>query len=260
MLTFYLHPELKKQLSSFAACMQLQGECFREQKGRRTQRVIIGDKPYFIKQHTGIGWKEIFKNLIQLKLPIFSAKNEWQAIQRLQHLSILTPTIKAYGCRGLNPAGLQSFLLMEELTGMVSLEDLCRHWKTQPPSFSLKQALICRVASIAKTMHENGINHRDFYLCHFLLDLNHQEPLKVYLIDLHRAGLHKHLSSRWTIKDLAGLYFSSQDIGLTQRDYWRFMKHYRQRPLRDIIATEESFWLKIKKRGEKLYHEQAPAQ
>ena len=243
--------------------MQLQGECFREQKGRRTQRILIDEQSYFIKQHFGVGWKEIFKNLIQFKLPILSAKNEWQAIQRLQSLSVLTPTIKAYGRRGLNPARLQSFLLMEELKPTVSLEDFCRDWKNQPPSFSLKQALIRRVAHIAKIMHENGINHRDFYICHFLLDprsLENEkwsETLKLYLIDLHRAGLHKSLRKRWVIKDLAGLYFSSKDLGLTSRDLWRFIKFYRQQPLRDIILQEDGFWRKVTIRGEKLYNAHA---
>ncbi|USE76561.1 lipopolysaccharide core heptose(I) kinase RfaP, partial [Escherichia coli] len=30
----------------------------------------------------------------------------------------------------------------------------------------------------------------------------------------------------WRDKDLIGLYFSSMNIGLTQRDIWRFMKVY----------------------------------
>lgn len=249
----------KADEKSFGQFMQLQGECFREQKGRRTQRVFLDKQAYFIKQHFGVGWKEIFKNLIQLKLPIVSAKNEWRAIQRLQDLSVLTPTIKAYGSQGQNPAQLQSFLLMEELKNTVSLEDFCRHWKKQPPAFSLKQALIRKVAGIAKVMHENGINHRDFYICHFLLDPDSlkkaplDESLKIYLIDLHRAGLHKVLRSRWIIKDLAGLYFSSKDLGLTRRDLWRFIKTYRQQPLRDIIISENRFWQKVAKRGEKLY-------
>lgn len=149
---------------------------------------------------------------------------------------------------------------MEELKGLVSLEDFCRDWKIQAPSFALKTALIRKVATIAKTLHENGINHRDFYLCHFLLDpetLQNPEALTLYLIDLHRAGLHRRLRRRWRLKDLAGLYFSSKDQGLTARDYWRFIKAYRQKPLRDIIVKEKKFWKKVTARGDKLYHAHA---
>ncbi|HSW71696.1 MAG TPA: lipopolysaccharide core heptose(I) kinase RfaP [Gammaproteobacteria bacterium] len=246
--------------------MQLSGECFREQKGRSTQRLVINQEAYFIKQHRGVGWKEIFKNLIQLKLPVLSAKKEWLALQKLQALSILTPRVRAYACRGWNPARLQSYLVMEEIKPSISLEDFCRHWKTEPPPFSLKLALIRKLAHIAKIMHENGIHHRDFYLCHFLLDpqslstkqtTSLQETLKLYLIDLHRAGRHHSLTSRWVVKDLAGLYFSSREQGLSKRDYWRFIKCYRQQALRDIIMKEKKFWRQVTRRGEKLYHAHA---
>lgn len=242
---------------NFADFMHLTGETFRQQKGRKTQRVILDNKAYFIKQHLGVGWLEIIKNLIQLRLPIISAKNEWEAIYRLQKLGINTPVVAAYGTRGINPAARQSFILMEELASTVSLEDFCRDWKVNQPAFSLKLQLLKQVANIAKTMHENGINHRDFYLCHFLLKT--QTPLpKLYVIDLHRAGLHRKLPTRWIIKDLAGLYFSSRHIGLSQRDLFRFMKVYRQSPLRGIIATESRFWQKVVARGEKLHDAHAP--
>jgi len=244
---------------NFKEFMQLQGQTYRTLEGRRTQRILIHNQTYFIKQHFGVGWKEIFKNLLQFKLPIISAKNEWQALQRLQELGVMTPKLKAYGRRGFNPARMQSFLLMEELKTMISLEDFCRHWKTQAPSVVLKRALIAKVASIAKTMHENGINHRDFYLCHFLLDpasLSKAQP-DLYLIDLHRAGLRKKIARRWLIKDLAGLYFSSKNLGLTPRDYWRFIKLYRQEGIYDSISKEMRFWRQVVKCGEKLYHAHA---
>jgi hypothetical protein len=52
---------------------------------------------------------------------------------------------------------------------------------------------------------------------------------------------------------LAGLYFSSKNVGLTSRDILRFMKAYRGQPLREILKKENVFWLKAKKRGDKLY-------
>ncbi len=251
------HTELRvKEAAVFESYMRLQGECFRKQDGRCTQRVFLEQQSYFIKQHSGVGWKEIFKNLFQLKLPVLSAKNEWRAIMRLRKQHVLTPRLKAYGSRGWNPARLRSFILMEEIQPAVSLEDFCRDWKNHPPAFSLKLALIRKLAAIAKTMHETGIHHRDFYLCHFLLDPRSlkEKKLLLYLIDLHRAGLHLSPRSRWIIKDLAGLYFSSKEQGLSQRDYFRFIKHYRMKPLRAIIEEEKPFWRRVTIRGEKLYH------
>ncbi|MGK3446169.1 hypothetical protein ACSLO8_31100, partial [Escherichia coli] len=36
------------------------------------------------------------------------------------------------------------------------------------------------------------------------------------------------------------LYFSSMNIGLTQRDIWRFMKVYFGMPLRKILSFERN--------------------
>src|SRR5438552_3098309 len=108
--------------------MSLTGDVFRKAQGRITQRIQLGNADYFIKQHTGIGWKEIFKNLILGRLPICSAKNEWQAIHFLQSLAIKTLTIAAYGCRYYNPAKQQSFLLTHALPATESLETVCYAW------------------------------------------------------------------------------------------------------------------------------------
>lgn len=251
----YLQEHLKQYFSPseplFDQLMALQGECFRDQKGRLTQRLVIGDQSYFIKQHKGVGWREILKNVVQWRLPIISAKNEWRAIQKLQSLNIATPKVVGFGQRGYNPAKRQSFVLMEELAPTVSLETVCQTWKTSPPSFKFKRHLIAEVAHIARILHQNGINHRDFYLCHFLLDTS--KVFTLYLIDLHRAHIHRSLAERWIIKDIAGLYFSSKAIGLTQRDLYRFMKYYRYQPLRNILTSEKNFWQKVKVRGEQLY-------
>lgn len=239
--------------------MALDGECFRHQKGRRTQRIVLGEKSYFIKQHTGVGWKEIFKNILQCRWPVLSADNERRAIEKLQSLGVAVPKVFAHGQRGWNPASMQSFILMEELTPVISLEDLCKSWINVPPSFAFKRKLIEEVAKIASTLHRSGINHRDFYICHFLLDTSigiekiNNSNIKLSLIDLHRAQIRRLTPKRWVIKDLSGLYFSSKDVGLTQRDLFRFMKAYKAQTLRDTLESEKLFWQKVRERGEQLY-------
>lgn len=232
--------------------MALSGERFRHLDGRTTQRVQLGDKYYFIKQHRGVGWKEIIKNILQLRWPVISAENEWRAIDKLRALSVSVPTVVGFGKRGLNPATMESFILMEELAPTISLEDWCKNWRLSPPLFKEKRRLIAEVARIASLLHEHGMNHRDFYICHFLL---HQPVDKDWanvtlsLIDLHRAQIRCRTPERWIIKDLAGLYFSCKDIGLAQRDLYRFMKGYRHKRLREIVTMEAAFWQKVKTRG-----------
>lgn len=270
-MTLELTPEFAAQLpagiDSFDYLMQLDGEMFRDIDNRRTLRFTLNDKRYFLKAHYGVGWKEVFKNLLTLRLPVLGARNEWRAIQTLTQLGVETMTLVAWGERGLNPANRQSFVITEALENTESLEDFCADWETNPPAtklqLRLKRALIARVATIARRMHASGINHRDFYLCHFLLDVSGDmscrdddlpETLRLSLIDLHRVQIRKRTPLRWVVKDIGGLYFSAMRIGLTRRDLYRFMQVYRDSSLRVTLLEDGKFWSRCRLRASSLYH------
>jgi heptose I phosphotransferase len=90
-------------------------------------------------------------------------------------------------------------------------------------------------------MHRAGVNHRDCYICHFLLHTDTPvtaDSFRLSVIDLHRAQTRTRVSRRWRDKDLAALYFSALGIGLTQRDKLRFLQVYFQQPLRAILREE----------------------
>lgn len=240
---------------AFAAVDALDGEVFRQRDGRRTFRCEIGGRGYFVKIHHGIGWGEIVKNLLVGRAPILGAGNEWLAIHRLTAIGIDTMRAVAFGQRGWNPARRHSFLITEELAPTISLEDFCREWAHQPLPAALKHALIRRVADMAGRMHRAGVNHRDFYLCHFLLHLEPQpsaQNLKLSLIDLHRAQSRTQVPRRWRDKDLAGLYFSALGIGLSQRDFLRFLRVYFARPLRAILRDEAPLLRHLAQEGRRL--------
>ncbi len=242
---------------TFEKIFSVSGKIYRAVADRKTLRFELDGKGFFVKLHHGAGWREIFKNLIQGRLPVLGAKNEYLALKKLTELGVETMTLCAYGCRGKNPARLQSFVITEALENTVSLEDYCRDWPTNPPTPQFKRALIRRVAEMTKIMHENGINHRDLYICHFLLE-HSSEPIDLfhlYVIDLHRVQIRKKTPVRWKIKDVAALYFSSLDIGLTQRDLIRFVKYYRGRPYRTILIEEARFWVRVRKRALALYRQ-----
>ena len=241
----------------FGQIMALRGQVYRELEGRCTQRIELRGEGYFLKQHRGIGWPEIIKNLVQLRLPVVSAKNEWCALQLLKTLQVPTLEVVAYGARGWNPARMESFLVTKELTDSISLEDLCREWRVKPPAPRFKWALIAEVARMLRIMHANGLNHRDCYICHFLLakTTENTNTPRLSVIDLHRAQIRPRTPTRWVIKDLAGLFFSSKDIGLTTRDLLRFIREYRMQPLHDVLTREGTFWKKVKQRGDRTYQE-----
>ncbi|MEF9672974.1 lipopolysaccharide core heptose(I) kinase RfaP [Pseudomonas sp. PCH446] len=181
---------------------------------------------------------------------------EWRAIQRLQEVAVPTMTAVAYGERGSNPADQHSFIVTEELAPTVSLEDFSMDWPKQPPEPRLKRALIAEVARMTGMMHRAGVNHRDCYICHFLLHTDKPvtaENLKLSVIDLHRAQTRATIPARWRNKDLAALYFSVLDIGLTRRDRLRFLKGYFRQPLRQILRDEAALLVLLERKAEKLY-------
>jgi heptose I phosphotransferase len=109
-------------------------------------------------------------------------------------------------------------------------------------------------------MHRAGVNHRDCYICHFLLHTDKPvsaSELRLSLIDLHRAQIHPSLPLRWRNKDLAGLYFSALNIGLTRRDKLRFLKGYfaaaqGPRGLRQILRDEAPLLTWLQRKADKL--------
>lgn len=236
---------------AFEAVEQLQGQVYRELEGRRTLRTEVNGRGYFVKIHRGIGWGEILKNLSTAKLPVLGAGQEWRAVQRLREVGVPTMTAVAYGERGGNPASQHSFIVTEELAPTISLEDFTANWLQSPPEPGLKRALIEEVARMTGTMHRAGVNHRDCYICHFLLHTDTPVTagdFKLSVIDLHRAQVRDTTPARWRDKDLAGLYFSALGIGLTRRDELRFLRGYFQKPLREILREEGALlrWLTAK--------------
>jgi heptose I phosphotransferase len=241
----------------FAAAFAVEGETFRALEQRQTLAFMANGKRYFIKRHRGATLGEILKNLLSLRMPVVSARNEYRAIRKLQELGLRAPVIAAYGRRGLLPGSLESFLVTEDVGPHATLEDHCRPWQARTPAFAAKRALIEELADISHTLHTHGVCHRDYYLCHFLRTAD-DAPLTV--IDLHRALVKARLDARWIIKDLAGLWFSAMDCGLTRHDLFRFMRSYRRCSLRETLLRDKELWEAVRQRAERLYRkEQASA-
>lgn len=247
--------EFGPQVKSFDQVMRTEGEVFRDVPGRKTLRFSQHQYSYFAKLHFGIGWREIFKNLSNLKWPILGAETEWKAIEKLNQIGIPTTPAVAYAKRGFSPAKQESFLITEDLGDITSLETLFEEWKVNPPHPRFKRHLLIKVAELARKLHDAGLNHRDFYICHICLDNNKlaNGEIYLYLIDLHRVGICPVISPTDRMKDMAALYFSAMGDVLSQRDFLRVLKHYRQKPLREIFHEEQKFWQCVSERAIKLY-------
>ena len=244
----------------FTRIFALDGTIYRHKDGRRTLQFTLEGESYFAKLHHGLGWRRFLRSLSRGKWPISGAENEWLAIRLLEKLKIPTTPLVACGQRGKNPVNKQSFIITKDLKNTESLEDYCRNWASEPPSPTLKRALIRQVAEITGALHRSGLNHCDLYICHFLLDLKdgrNPDPnnLTLHLIDLHRVRQRRKLPRRWQVKDLAALHFSSFEIGLTSRDRLRFISTYTQHHWRQSLEQESRLWDWVERRAQAFYRE-----
>ncbi len=237
----------------FTLMENMQGKIAREMKDRQTLRFEINGRGYYRKWHRGVGWREIFKNLLQLRLPVLGATNEWKALNKLRALNIPSLIPLAYGVRGKNPARQQSFIVTRELADVVQLD---HYFEQNSVAIKPRLLILKQLALMVRALHEAGINHRDLYLCHFMLkpeSLVAGNNPEIYLIDLHRAQCRVQVPRRWQIKDLAALYYSSLNLGFNRRDSLRFLKIYFDCPLRDILENNASLLKQVQQRALKIY-------
>jgi heptose I phosphotransferase len=261
----YIRQDLRQLFENFRTIddfLRIEIDAVRDFKNRKTGRFTLGQKAFYIKKHFPAGLAAVLNELFHLRKPHIGAAHERSALERLAELDIDTMKVAAFGQDDAPITKQRSFLVTDELTNVESLENICAPWPDSPPSPQFKKALIQKVAYIARTIHSNGMNHRDFYICHFLLDTAggpqayQTRPPKVYLIDLHRLQQRPSLTLRWQIKDIGGLYFSAMDIGLTRRDIFRFIRSYIGVSLRHTLSENKRFWRAVRRRAVRTYRKE----
>jgi len=257
----YLHKALAEHigdLDPFLWVDRLPGKVFRSVEGRRTLRVKLGREVMFLKRHSGVGWFEIGKNLLSGRLPVLGAGNEFRAARVLLAAGVSVPEPLGYGERGDNPATRESFILSSACEPNISLEDLAREWRDNRPAAADRWRLFAEVAGMVAAMHMTGVNHRDLYICHFLMrPESFPAAPELTLIDLHRAQVRLTVPRRWLVKDLGALWFSAADTLPTRRDAFRFIRRYTKASLRSELTdpARAKFWSAVGARAQRLHEE-----
>ena len=232
----------------------LEGKIYRDYENRKTKQFELGNSSYFIKYHGPVGWKEIFKNLIQFKIPVIGAEREWKSLLKLRSLGIGCPEPQAFMTKGWNPANQESFLVTKDLKGTFSLEDFFVSNSFLDRSVKEKRTLLLNIAKICRLIHENGLNHRDLYLCHFHIEkLSEQFGEKIYLIDLHRGQIRKKVPLRWAIKDIGGLLHSILPFGISEMDCYRFLMVYFDCSFKELMKEKKDFIKRARFRAYSMY-------
>ena len=73
------------------------------------------------------------------------------------------------------------------------------------------------------------------------------------MIDLHRAQIRPKVPWHYWVKDVAGLWFSAMDAGLTRHDVLIFLQAYFQQDLKAIFHEQSGFLEAVDRTARKLY-------
>jgi heptose I phosphotransferase len=176
---------------------------------------------------------------------------EWNHLRLASRLGLPVPRPVAAGELLRPGARLQSFLAVEELTGMLAAHEaipLARRSLTSAQFRAWKAGLAVEMARLARLLHDRGYFHKDLYLCHFYLRESDCAAIparwngRVVVIDLHRLARHRVGGIWWKIKDIAQLLYSSEIPGVRDSDRMTFWRAYqgerRQRLLGWLIRMK----------------------
>jgi heptose I phosphotransferase len=233
---------------------------FHAKQGRSTGRWVLtagGERlAVYLKRHYRLPW---WRGLLAALWP----DGDWSpALQEYEHLEwaraqgFPVPAVVAAG-EYIGPWGrLQSFLAVEELTGMVPLHEALPLAAARLPARDFarwKRTLVTEMARLVRALHERRWFHKDLYLCHFYIPEKDTGTIRdwrggVHLIDLHRLARHRWTWGVWKVKDLAQLLYSSRVPGVTARDRLRFWRLYLGMGRDDVAARWLGWLVQIKER------------
>jgi heptose I phosphotransferase len=189
----------------------------------------------FLKRHYRLSWWDGLRSVLWPDGCWSPALQEWNNLEWARSVGLPVARAAAGG-EFIGPGvRLQSFLAVEELTGMLPLHEAVplAAARLEPTAFSRwKRGLAAEMLSIVLAMHRRQRFHKDLYFCHFYIAEADTVRVpgvwrdRVRLIDLHRLGHHPHTWLRWQAKDLAQLLYSSNVPGVTDRDRLRFWRDY----------------------------------
>ena len=217
------------QLDDFERVMSRQGgRLFRDFPGRQTVRIELptgtgGTVGVFLKRYEA-GYLSVWgrlKRKIHWPGAEDEALREWETIERVRALGIMTATPVAVGQEKLGGIVTRSFVMTEEIRGAVE-----GHLFVKSLDWKDRRRLFGRLGELTRRLHDAGLIHKDLYLGHVLIVPRGDSP-DLFLIDLQRVAEPCCFRERWQVKDLGAMVYSSVRAGATRSDLMRFYKAYR---------------------------------
>lgn len=145
---------------------------------------------------------------------------EWQWMQRLRDADIPAVQPAAYGQEMKGRHEIASVVITAAVPGQ-SLESWSDSRSTPAP-----RDWINELARLIARLHTNDYFHRDLYLCHIFVDESAKPGRRFRLIDLQRMISPRFFKTRWIVKDLAALNYSTPFAVANCAARIRFMRQY----------------------------------
>ncbi len=218
---------------------------FHAKQGRSTGRWIVTDSAeerarclsVYLKRHYQLPWWRGWLATLWPWRNWSPAWREWRQLEWARQQGLPVPRTVAVA-EYIGPWGqLRSVLAVEELTGMISLQEAIPLAAVRQDAQSFrywKQGLVAEMARLTRMLHDRRCFHKDLYLCHFFISAQDTRRVpsegwrgRIHLIDLHRLAHHRLMWRIWQTKDLAELLYSSGIVGVDARDLLVFWRAYR---------------------------------
>lgn len=205
------------------------GSAFKKTSIRSVVRIDIKEgetgKSFYLKRHRW-PWRLKIKAFRE-RLKKEDARNEWEKMIMMHGLGFRTMTPVAFGERRVAGIPCSALTLTEAVEDAEKLEFyIPKHFSLPLTAreVALKRELIGKIASLARELHGNNMNHQDFYLSHLLF---RERDGAIFIVDVQRVHRKGRISMHDKIKDIAQLAFSSSITGIfTRSDFMRFIHVY----------------------------------
>lgn len=218
-------------------------------------------RTFYIKRHNSefIGLSRLFSRLFPRR-SLSQGKLEFENICDFRKNNLPTAVPVAVGEKFSRFFWVRSFLITEDFSPFISLEALLENQAqvlSGPKGENKKRILLKEIAVLARRMHKNGFNHRDFNATHILLNYNNGSDIpQIALFDLQRVEKRKYCRFRWKIKSIARLNFTLPDDIFNIKDRISIFLSYKEKRSLNFIDRMQWFWIerktaKIKRHTEK---------
>ncbi len=242
------------------------GETIKQIKARSVIRFEIRHhdikRTFYIKRHNSE-----FISLSRLLSRIFPRRSlsqgrlEFENICDFRKYNLPTVVPVAAGEKFSHFFWVKSFIITEDFSPFISLESLLENrpqFLSGPKGNNRKRILLKEVAVLARRMHQNGFNHRDFNATHILLNYTNGSDIpQIALFDFQRVEKRKYFRFRWKIKSIARLNYTLPDEIFNIKDKAYILLSYKDKKRFNFIDRMQWFWIerktaKIKRHTEKM--------